>query len=207
MIPHLFRGILLLGVVLNVACTELDGEEASSPAGSRAALESGHVDSIIPIDEALRRFQADLDPVTELSEASPSRDSLVRRFVRAVEANDSASIRSMVLTRAEFAYLYFPTTQYTSKPYEMEPALLWFLTQQNSEKGIKRMIRRFGGKELSYDRHTCEAEPTVEGANRLWQRCEVIARAIAPDGSALRLFGTILERDGQFKFISYTNEF
>jgi len=47
--------------------------------------------------------------------------------------------------------------------------------------------------------------PQAEGANRLWHACRV--RRTAEAGAALeqRLFGSIIERDGRYKFVSYAN--
>jgi hypothetical protein len=42
----------------------------------------------------------------------------------------------------------------------------------------------------------------AEGENRLHERCEVRVNAA---GTPTRLFGTILERDGRFKFLGYAN--
>lgn len=92
-----------------------------------------------------------------------------------------------------------------AKPYELSPAFLWFYMQENSEKGIARALRRYGGRPLGYAGHRCETEPQVEGGNRIWTEC-IILRATTPaDTIGERLFGSIVERDGRFKFVSYAN--
>jgi hypothetical protein len=166
------------------------------------------VDSIIPIPEALRRFQAGLRPVDTLAGGATSREELVERFVHALSRRDTAMVRMLVLDRAEFAYLYYPTSDYATPPRAQAPALAWFLIQQNSEKGITRSFRRLGGHPLETDGPTCESEPRQEGENRLWSECTVALR-LAGEASAerLRLFGSMIERGGRFKFVSYANQF
>jgi hypothetical protein len=97
------------------------------------------------IDASLAEFRAGLPAVTALEGGAPTRDALVQRFVRAVERRDTLALRAMALSRAEFAYLYYPSTRYVRAPYELAPETLWFLSLQNSEKGIGRLVDRRGG--------------------------------------------------------------
>ncbi|MFN2397532.1 MAG: hypothetical protein ABR543_02645 [Gemmatimonadaceae bacterium] len=113
----------------------------------------------------------------------------------------------MILFRSEFAYLYYPFTRYTRKPYTQDPALVWFLIQLNSEKGIARALKYHGGKSLGYVETACEKRAQPEGPNRFWNDC-LVHRVVAPgDTIAERLFGGIVELDGHYKFIGYANKF
>ena len=164
------------------------------------------IDSIVPIDEALGRFRVGLAPVSALEGGVRSRDGLVRAFAQAVERRDRASLRRMVLSRAEFAYLVYPSSPYTRPPYRQQPEVAWLLHHEPSAVGLARLTARLGGRPLGYRGYTCDAEPIVEGANRLWRGCRVSIRR--PDGrtEVSRLFGVILERGGRFKFASYAND-
>ncbi len=165
-----------------------------------------HVDSILPPEEEMRRFRAGLAEPAALEGGERSREALVRAFVHAIERADTAAVRRMILSRAEFAYLYYPSTEFTRPPRRMSPDLLWFLTMQESEKGIGRLFERRGGTRLGYVATRCDPHPRVEGRNRLWDRCRVTLRTT--DGTKTeRLFSTIIERDGRFKFVSYKNEY
>jgi hypothetical protein len=124
----------------------------------------------------------------------------VRRFVRAVEKQDTAELRALLLSRAEFAYLYFPTSRFSRPPLRTDPALLWFQMQVNGEKGIVRLLRRKGGTDAGFRGHECEDTPVVEGENRLWEKCTVRVA----DG-ADRWFGSVIERGGRYKIVSYAN--
>lgn len=175
----------------------------TGPADS-AAAQPAVVDSILPPEEALRRFREGLPTADRLAGGADSRDALVRRFIGAVEAQDTAALREMVVTRAEFAHLVYPTSRYTRPPMQQDPALVWLQMQLNSEKGVVRLLRRHGGAETEFRGYACEEQPTTEGENRLWERCTV---QLAADGGdvTLRWFGSIIERDGHFKLMSYAN--
>jgi hypothetical protein len=158
--------------------------------------------------ELLRRFREGLGPAPEaLAGGAGSREALVRRFVRAVETRDSAAFRAMMLTRAEFAYLYFPESPLARAPYEAPPALLWFQMTEGSNKGAGRLLARLGGRPLGYAGYRCPDAPARQGANRVWERCTVRVVRAPGDTVDRRLFGSIVERAGQFKFASYANEF
>jgi len=190
------RIVLLLFLVLPACRAEPRDAQAATPPGT-------HVDSILPPEEEQRRFRAGLEDPGVLAGGAESREALVRAFVRAAERADTTAVRRMILSRAEFAYLYYPSSEFTHPPKRLSPALLWFLTMQESEKGIGRLFARRGGRPLGYVSSRCAPAPRVEGENRLWDRCTVTLR----EGKTERLFGTIVERDGRFKFVSYQNEY
>jgi hypothetical protein len=152
------------------------------------------VDSIFPIEEELRRFRATLaEHPQALDETTPSREALVARFVAALEATDTAELRRMALTRAEFAYLYYPTTQFAQPPYELNPALVWYRLESYSSRGLVRALDRFGGRPLRVTGHACDAAPLVQGGNRIWHGCVLHARDAADRQVSLSLFGPVLE--------------
>src|SRR5262245_27048818 len=165
------------------------------------------VDSIFPVEEEIRRFKAARNGVsaTELKNASNSRDELVARFLRAVEHRDSADFRAMTIDAGEFIDLYYPTSMYSHPPYKQSPEIVWLLHQQNSEKGLRAVLNRWGGHPPHFKSYTCKAEPRIEGANKFWDECMITwAPGTATQGTD-KLFSTILERDGRFKILSYSN--
>ena len=204
--PARWRRLFCVGLVLAIPLAACERKEAREPTNSSVAA-SGPVDSILPIEEALRRFRADLPSVDRLEGGASSRDALVRAFVRAVERNDTTTVRRLHVTKAEYAYLYFPTSIYMSEPYRQPPELAWLLAAQSSEKGIGRVLRRLGGRHIAFAGYDCTAE-TREGANAFWRSCTV--DYLDPETGtrlARRLFGTIIARDGHFKFLTYANDF
>jgi hypothetical protein len=164
------------------------------------------IDSSVALDEALRRFREGVAVVSRLSGGATSREALVRRFVRAVARRDTTSVREMVLSRAEFAYLYYPHSPFTRDPHKQMAGLVWFLTQANSSKGITRAFERLGGQALRYREHRCNARPKTQGPNLLWEDC-LVRLTHGGAQAEIRLFGSIIERDGRVKFVSYANDF
>ena len=182
----------------------------SSGAGcgeGEARAESGRavVDSAMPVEVMLERFRRDLPRPARLSGGLASREELVRGFIAALEASDTAALRRMLLQKDEFAWLYYPTTVLSRKPYELPPELLWFQLQGQSEKGASLLLSDRAGAPLGYLGHECGLQRN-EGENTIYGHCVVRRVTEAGDTAGDRLFGLIVERGGIYKFVSYANK-
>ena len=173
---------------------------------AQVAAAGGTVDSLIPAAERLRRFRETVaEHPDTLRHASRTMDALVQRWALAVAARDTVALNAIVLDRAEFAWLYYPTAKLALPPYEMPPALLWEQVLANSDAGARKVVGRFGGHPLAVRALRCDATPVREGANLVRQDCVVRLRSgsdTIPEG---RYFGSIIERDGRFKFMGFSN--
>lgn len=167
------------------------------------------VDSILPVEAQLRRFRAATGgpEVTGLVGASPSRDALVSRFVRALAAADTAELLAMVVSAREFADLIYPESPNVHPPYQQDPALAWRMIQSPSGSGLTRLIRRAGGIPVTLAGYRCDPTPGVQGHNRFWTNCTLRLVGAQGDTSTHRFFGNIVERAARFKVMSYRNEF
>lgn len=195
-------------VALLAAC----GERAPRTAADSQAAHiqevvaaGGVVDSILPIAEQLRRFREGMIAPDTLQHAEASRDALVRTWLKAVAESDTATLNALVLDRAEFAYLYYPTSAMSQPPYEAPPQLLWGQIIASSNEGLPKVLARFAGTSVSLEQLTCPDSGATEGDNRLFANCTATVRAGSAQPVTGRLFGTILERQGRFKFIGYAN--
>jgi hypothetical protein len=171
---------------------------------SAHASAARQVDSAIPIEEALRRFREGLRQPKSLQGGFTSRERLVRSFVRALEARDTAALGRMALGMAEFALFYYPSSPMSRRPYELAPGLLWFQLQGESNRGASLLLAERAGRPLGYLGHTC-GQPRTEGENRLHPYCGLRRVSETGDMVTERLFGLIIERDGKYKFVSYAN--
>lgn len=212
-------GLLLSGSV--AACNPSEREPrsdiaASTPAVGTLAVVPAEptvrpasviqVDSVLSREEALRRFRAGVGaPPEGLAPAFHSREALVRQLVDVIERADTLGLVPLVLTRAEFAYLYYPTNPLSRPPYDLTPALMWFRLQGSNRRAALALMRVRGGTSLGYESHEC-TRSAREGANTIWSDCQVVRRL--PDGGerSERLFGTIVERDGRYKLVALSNE-
>jgi hypothetical protein len=195
-------------IVLVLTIAACDGDtraRASSLALDESSTPELQGDADSTIAAGLVHFRTDLIEPRGFEGAATTLDGLIERFIRALETADTAAFAPMMITRSEYAWLYYPYTRYTKAPYTMDPEVLWMLLVQNSEKGITRALREYGARPLGYAGYQCSTEPAEVGANRLWDGCRVTL-GIESGAAGVRLFGVILERDGRFKFLSYSND-
>lgn len=207
---HALIPVLLMGC----AAAEVPADPATADSIARARQDSVNraqpgyvVDSVLPIEEHLRRFRADIARApASLAGGADSRDALVGRFVRSLEARDTIALRSMLLTRAEFAYLVYPGSHWTRPPYQQSPGLVWLQAANANGAGLARLLERLAGRDLRFDYYGCGAEPEVIGDNRVWRDCTLRIERAPGDTRSMRLFAGIIERAGHFKVYSYGND-
>jgi hypothetical protein len=188
-----------LTLLLSLALAACGGD------GRAAGRDPAHVDSSVPRAVEIARFREGLIEPTELAGGAASRDALVRSYVRALARADTAELAALAITRAEFAYLYYPTNPEAHPPYDLAPGLMWFMLEQNSRKGLLHALADRGGRSLGYAGYRCDATPSRQGANTVWGSCVVRHRQ---SGGVIeeRLFAQIVARNGRFKFVSLANK-
>ncbi|MBX9928565.1 MAG: hypothetical protein K2X99_06580 [Gemmatimonadaceae bacterium] len=167
------------------------------------------VDSILPVEEELRRFRAAIGgtPTTALTGGATSREELLARVSAAVERRDTLALQALALSAREFADLVYLSSPNARPPYRQAPGFVWSQIELRSRTGLRRLVERRGGLPLAPLALRCGARAEAQGENRLYTDC-VITR-LGPRGDTLRelLFGSIIERGGRFKVVSYANQF
>ena len=158
------------------------------------------------MSEMLARFRDTLPRADTLAGGSRSGDALVRRFLGALSRSQADSFRVMLIGRGEFAWLFFPHSRIARPPYELDPEIAWMRKMHESRKGIARAYDRLAGHDLRYVSHRCAEPPERDGPAQVWRGCTV---TFTDDGrrATARLFFSIIELDGRFKFFSYANDF
>jgi hypothetical protein len=165
------------------------------------------VDSILPIEEQLRRFREGTTPVTAFSGGTPSRKSLLAAIFAAVEQADTAALVRLTLTRDEYAWLVYPTSVHADGPMRQAPQLTWFMLESGSNVGRARLLARLGGRSLAVQGVRCPTPPVVEGENSIVSTCVVSRQDSTGAPIERRLFGALIERGGSWKVMSWSNGF
>jgi hypothetical protein len=189
-------------LALCAACSDTPGGETRRASSSVPVGEGG---SPVSLDSALVLFRNGLPSLDTLENAEPSIDRLVARLARSVERSDTSAFRAIVMSRREFAWLYYPTSPFTRAPTKQEPGLAWFLHLEHSQKGVTRLMNRHGGKPLRILSNQCKAPARIESRNVLWDDC-LQTILLGGDTTVTRLFGGVVEREGRFKIFSYSND-
>ena len=201
--------LLALSVVLcALACHgDRNPEGAGGPVRQSVGRSVRQVDSILPIAEEIRRFREQVpETPSRLSGGAGSRDELVRRWVHAIESRDSIALRGMLLDAAEYITFYYPESPYTHAPYRQSPGVRWSLITSTSSQGAARVWSRHAGLPMGFTGYRCNPKPEIMGRNQVWTGC-VVEWKNGPEHGTIRLFGPIIERDGEFKFVTYASDY
>jgi hypothetical protein len=190
------RAALLVAIAASSACSRSD---------ARTSSVSPH-DTLHTAEESLRRFRERLIRVDSLWPAFTTKEDLARAFVTAVAERDIRRLAPTLLTRAEFAWLYYPENPISRPPYELPAGIAWFELEGNSMTGVRRALASYGGRTTVFRGVSCDAHPLVQGPNRLWNRCTLALTLEDGTAASVRMFGSILERAGRFKLVSAAND-
>ncbi len=189
------------------ACSGSESGRSSSRAAASDQRQAGVVDSALPIPELLARFRANtVDTPTTLGGRATSPERLARALLTGLAQRDTTAVRTLVMSRGEFAWLYYPHTKFTAPPYALGPELVWIPLVAASDKGAGRLLERFGGRTLRFKALVCPDAATTEGPNTIITGCTVRFTVADSASRELRLFSSLLSRDGRYKFLSYTND-
>lgn len=207
MIRRLVSAAAIGSLAALAACGGFDADAPGSAASASNAPPGSVVDSALPMPELLRRLQARAGARPEsLSGGARSRDGLIRRFVQDLARSDTASLAGATLTLAEFAWLYYPDHPYSAPPYDMPPEIAWIQYQANGTQGWRRLRAEMMGRPLRLLGHECREPAARWGENRQWTNCVVRLLRDGQDTVRAELFGSIVERSGRFKFVTYANK-
>jgi hypothetical protein len=188
--------VLVVVVVATIFGSSCRGRDSDA----QAPANSGATGAVPTIESELAAFRTGLTNEPRELVGAPTRDSLVRLFEKALAANDSAALDRLEITREEFAYLYYPESKLARPPYELDPQTMWMQIDAQRQRGLRRLLARYGGRGLKVRGLECR-QPERENAVVIHQCLAVTSEAATP----MQLFGSILERDGRFKFVGYAN--
>ncbi len=162
------------------------------------------VDSIFPPAEALRRFHATVTAAapSRLAGGARDADALMRRYWAALVRRDTLAVRALVVSHAEFAYLYFPESAVFASG--MQPSAAWILYEAQTGRGLTRAFRAADGQDSTVIGTACREQERVEGRSRTFGPCGVVRRTGAATDT-LWIGGTLIARDGVVKLLGLDN--
>jgi hypothetical protein len=191
--------VALVFVVVAIVASTCSGHDAGSSTPSATATVGAPVPTIA---SELATFRSGMTMPPSLAGPS-SRDSLVRLFEAALARRDTAGLDHLRITREEFAYLYYPDSKMARPPYELGPDVMWMQIQSQSDRGLRRLVARYGGRNIGP--HGLNCEPPERQNAVVIHQCGV-SMGEGVDSAPRQLFGSIIERDGRFKFVGYANK-
>jgi hypothetical protein len=137
----------------------------------------------------------------------PSMDALVNAVVDAVSRNDRNALESLCISEQEYALHVWPDLPIARIPqWQSQRYFVWTQHQLRSANGLNGVLKNYGGRRYTvlkafFKENKIPYEHcTVHGAAMLQVRDD---SGVEQD---LRLFGSIVEKEGFYKIFSYNTD-
>lgn len=136
-------------------------------------------------------------------------DGLVERFLVALREGDRETLEKLRLTRDEYICLVMPGHVPPGEPAQRlnpEAAAYFFAVfDTKSRYSREALVKRFAGRALELRGVGFEKGVVDYAGHRAYRR--TVLRLVDESGRELELrTGSVVERDGRFKFASYTRD-
>ncbi len=161
-------------------CTTADSHTGDAPAAAKAA------------NEAAR----------PLASASASADELASRVLSGLASRDQKALADLVVTKDEFCTWVYPELP-SSKVPNVSCDFVWQTAMMNHEGGFREVLGAHNGKRYTLVSLRFEKGVQDYPSYRVYREPVVTVKDEASKTHEYRLFGPILEMDGQFKLFGY----
>jgi hypothetical protein len=138
-----------------------------------------------------------------LPNAQPSADALASEVLAALARRDAARLQQLALNEDEFRDVVWPELPAARRERNLTADYVWRDLHAKSRVGLEALIAEYGGQPLQLERVEYQGETTQHRSFLVRRNAIVIARNGDGQEQRLRLFGSIVERDGGFKIFSF----
>jgi hypothetical protein len=187
-------------------------ERSPGPAASAATIHSTSAETE-PSAAALAETGSSASPpvavrTSELSNASESIETLVRRAIASIVVASPTELAKCVVTFPEYRDILWPEFEVAKRDArlglgaERQLSVHWANLRGTTDVALRRILQSLGGKNLELIEVSAPSE--VETFDSYQRHKGVVVRLRMPDGSEelQRFFGSIIEHDGKFKLLS-----
>lgn len=137
-----------------------------------------------------------------LTSAQPSAEALAGSFLEALARQDVEAIRRLRLTKEEFCRYVFPELP-SSKVPNLSCDFAWSQATLRSDGGLYKLLPKYKGKRYELISLRFEGKPDAYKGYRVHKPARLLLKDEKGAEQEVRLFGSMLELDGQFKLFSF----
>jgi len=138
-----------------------------------------------------------------LSNTFATPEALAHALLGALADSDRATLESLALSEAEFRTVVWPELP-TSRPERGVPfEYAWGQMKQRSDGSLANTFQRYAGKKLTFLRTRATGETTQYKTFHVMRDSEMVAADETGRELVVRLFGSVLVKDGRYKVFSF----
>ena len=138
-----------------------------------------------------------------LPHSSPSIESLAGDVLLALSQKDAGRLRELALSDADFREVIWPELPASRPERNLTSDYVWKDTTIKSEAGLQSVLAEHGGQSYELVRVEFGGETTQHRSFLVRRGAIVVVKDAARKERRVRLFGSVVERDGGFKVYSY----
>ena len=138
-----------------------------------------------------------------LSHAFESPEALARVVLDALAARDQATLGALPLSATEFRQIVWPELPSSRPEVNLPVEYAWGDLSTKSRGHLGATLDEWGGRRLALVRLEFRGDTTAYKTFSVHRDAQLTVRTDTGEERRIRLFGSILERDGQFKLFSY----
>jgi hypothetical protein len=139
----------------------------------------------------------------ELVNAQPSETALAQAVLDALAAGDSARLAALAVTEAEFRKHIWPELPASRPEVGMPVNYVWRDASLKSRSDLAVTMEQRRGRSSTVTAVTFDRPATDYGRFRIHPGTRLTLRNGTGEGETARLFGSMIEADGQWKVYSY----
>lgn len=140
-------------------------------------------------------------PPLECTHATP--EALGRAVLAAVAQNDIHALRALAVSEQEFRAHVWPELPAARPERNLPCSYVWGDLRQKSEQHLARTLATHGGRRYHLVRVEYGGGTQRYGDYAVHGGATFVVRDDSGGEAALRLFGSVLEKDGRFKVFSF----
>lgn len=138
-----------------------------------------------------------------LSNTFATPEALAQSVLGALAASDKTKLQSLALSESEFRTLVWPELP-TSRPERGVPfEYAWGQMKQRSDGSLSNTFQRYAGKRLTFVRVGATGESTQYKTFLVMRDSEIVATDESGRDLVVRLFGSMMVKDGRYKVFSF----
>ena len=138
-----------------------------------------------------------------LPNSHQSADALARAVLAAIETRDTNALHTLALNREEFTEHVWPDLPAARPERNLSPSFVWGDLSQKSNIMLRETLAAHGGKKYEFIRIRFLGETTPYASYRVHRESELTVRDAEGHERQLRVFGSVLEKEGRYKVFSY----
>jgi len=145
-------------------------------------------------------------PAPPLAQTFDSAEAAASAVLRALAARDIGTLRDLTVTEHEFREIVWPELPSSRPEVNLPVAYAWGTLAQNSQGSLASTIATHGGRRYTLVNVRVTGRSTPYDTFTVHRDVALDVTDEAGVGRQIRVFGSLLEREGRWKIFSYVTD-